>query len=190
MKNINNWIYKKTKDNNARFVLWEKWIKTLICFGINPSTAIPWKLDNTLRIVKKISSNFWYDSWIMLNIYPQRATNPNDLDETINKIYHKENLKYIKNIFKKNSIDTWVAWWWLIEKRPYLIDCLFDVYHLLKWNNINWYSIGKKTKKWHPHHPLYLNNNLKFDKFDIDDYIYSLKNDKFWKNKEKYYIIN
>ena len=98
-----NWIYKKTKDNEARFVLGTKGSKTLICFGVNPSTATPKKLDPTLTRVRNFSKNLNYDSWIMLNIYPQRAIKPNNLDRKNNKKYHKENLKHIEQILKNNN---------------------------------------------------------------------------------------
>ena len=52
-----NWIYEHDVNNTARFTLGEyQYIsdKTLICFGINPSTATPNNLDNTL---KKVGQN-------------------------------------------------------------------------------------------------------------------------------------
>lgn len=73
------WIYKKTTDNSSRFVLGEPGSNSLVCVGVNPSTATPEKLDNTLRTVKKLSAVHGFDGWIMLNLYPQRATNPNDM---------------------------------------------------------------------------------------------------------------
>jgi len=77
-----NWIYDTNEDNSARFTLgeYEDFIsKTLICFGINPSTATPEKLDNTIIKIKLFAKNNNYKNWIALNIYPQRATNPEDL---------------------------------------------------------------------------------------------------------------
>jgi len=47
-----HWLYSKTSDNKARFLLGEKGNKTLICIGINPSTAEPDNLDRTLTVVK------------------------------------------------------------------------------------------------------------------------------------------
>lgn len=171
MNNSNNWIYHNSDDNKARFVLGEKWEKILICFGINPSTAKPWELDNTLKTVKRFSQNLWYDWRIMLNVYPERATNPNDLDFTINEIYHSENLNHIEEILKNKNCDIWAARGTLVEKRKYLVRCLKDIYNISKKYSINWYSIGNKSKKWHPHHPLYLSKTLILDQFNMDDYI-------------------
>ncbi len=66
------WIYEADASNNIRYVLGTKGSKTLICFGVNPSTATPDNLDNTLKSVERIISLNQYDSWIMLNLYPQR----------------------------------------------------------------------------------------------------------------------
>ena len=81
------WLYKTNEDNTARYILGqinEEKGATLLCFGINPSTACPECLDNTIRKVVKLSANNGYANWIMVNIYPQRATNPNDLHFSVN----------------------------------------------------------------------------------------------------------
>ncbi|MBI2444753.1 MAG: DUF1643 domain-containing protein [Candidatus Magasanikbacteria bacterium] len=168
----NSWIYFNTRNNKARFVLGEKGKKPLICIGINPSTATPSKLDNTLKAVKRFSKNLKkFDSWIMLNIYPQRATDPNDLDQKINNDYYKENLKYITKILQNKNCTIWAAWGTLIEEREYLFNCLVEIHKIAKRHSIEWYSIGKSSKKGHPHHPLYLNKTLKFEKFNIEKYL-------------------
>lgn len=76
-----NWIYEKNSDNTSRYVLGTVGTNPLICIGVNPSTAEPGNLDNTLKSVTRICEANGYDSWIMLNLYPQRATNPNEMHE-------------------------------------------------------------------------------------------------------------
>ncbi|MBI2419155.1 MAG: DUF1643 domain-containing protein, partial [Ignavibacteriales bacterium] len=71
-----SWIYEKSTNNSARFVLGETGKKTIICIGVNPSTATPDKLDPTLESVKRIAKHNGFDGWIMLNIYAQRSTDP------------------------------------------------------------------------------------------------------------------
>jgi len=66
--------------------------KPLICFGTNPSTAEPGSLDNTIKSVGCISKANGYDSWIMLNIYPQRATNTKDMCKERDLNIAQENL--------------------------------------------------------------------------------------------------
>lgn len=172
----NNWIYKKTDDNRARFVLGEKGENPLVCIGVNPSTAEPGNLDPTLRNVKKFSKLLGYDGWIMLNLYPQRATNPNDLHENIDPILHIENWTHAHIIAEKYSPKTvWAAWGTLIEKRRYLISGLSRLHEVFMSAGASWITIGKLSKAGHPHHPLYLAHKSKFSHFDISGYLANLK---------------
>lgn len=174
---MNSWIYSQGKRNRERYLLGESGNKTLLCIGINPSTAEPNKLDNTLNRVKNRTISLGYDSWIMINIYPQRATDPNDLHKQMNRRIHKENLKNIRELFKNNSYDIWAAWGTLINKRSYLHHCLKDIVKLIGQDN-RWITIGKKSKNGHPHHPLYLKNNLPVDDFDIYSYLKYIEKEK------------
>lgn len=169
------WIYKNTNDNKARFLLGEHGNRILICIGINPSTAEPDNLDNTLKRVKTISTNQDFDGWLMLNLYPQRATDPNNLHSNIKEGYHQENLRHIESIFKSNDCVVWAAWGTLIEKRPYLKKCLKDIMDISRKYSINWQTIGMRSKAGHPHHPLYLNQKLSLEPFDIEGYLETIQ---------------
>lgn len=170
-----NWIYDKESDNRARYTLSQKSDNYLFCFGINPSTATPEKLDNTVRSVERIAIRHNFETFMMLNIYPQRATDPNDMHVEIDSMLHKNNLAYIEKYFKENKRrKILAAWGTLINKRPYLKSCLRDIYTISKKYDCTWYSIGKKSKDGHPHHPLYLSNSETLKEFDIDVYIKSL----------------
>jgi len=76
---IKHWIYENNKDNTCRFVLGTVGKNLLVCIGVNPSTAEPDKLDNTLKSVARISEANGFDSCIMINVCPQRATNQDDI---------------------------------------------------------------------------------------------------------------
>lgn len=70
------WIYERNEDNSARYVLGQIFNpngNTLLCFGINPSTACPECIDNTIKKIISISRHNGYENWIMLNIYPLQA---------------------------------------------------------------------------------------------------------------------
>lgn len=168
---MKNWIYINTADNKARFVLGEKGTRCLTCIGINPSTAKPDDLDKTLIEVKDKALLFGYDSWTMINVYPERATNPDNLDATFNADYHHENLVEIEKLFANTSVNLWAAWGALITKRPYLKTCLADIIKSANKYDVNWYTVGEKSKDGHPHHPLYLKKDLPLDAFGIDDYL-------------------
>ena len=52
------WIYERDDKNLNRYALgyvFDESGRTLICFGINPSTASPEQLDNTINKVIKIA---------------------------------------------------------------------------------------------------------------------------------------
>jgi len=167
---MENWVYSNGLSNTARYLLGEKGRHSLVCVGINPSTAEPNNLDNTLRNVKSRAEALGYDSWLMINVYPQRATNPNELHKTLDEEMHGANMKEIKAALNKTEFDIWAAWGTLIEKRAYLWNCLKDIYSMIGVQSA-WYSIGKISKNGHPHHPLYLRNGLPMNRFEIDLYL-------------------
>ena len=150
-----NKIYLKSPDNNYRYALGTEGEKTLYCIGINPSTATLDNDDPTVRKVKRFAQKNGFNSFVMLNVYPQRATNPDNLDNSINLREHKKNVEKISNVIKDGS-TVWTAWGNLISKRPYLKDCLIDIQSNLEAKNIYWVKMGELTKKGNPRHPLYL----------------------------------
>jgi serine/threonine protein phosphatase 1 len=157
------WLYKNSEDNTSRFVLGQIFNpngKTLLCFGINPSNACPENLDNTIRKVIKIGNHNGYENWIMLNVYPQRATNPNKMHIECDEALVKANLSHIKNIAKEYpNCDILLAYGNLISKRKYLKPCLNEILTLLSKEQGKKIKIIKLTKANNPAHPLYQPNN-------------------------------
>ena len=70
------WLYVPDFYTEYRYILGTRGKNPLICIGINPSTAAPDDLDNTLKSVARIAAGNGYDGWIMFNVYAQRATRP------------------------------------------------------------------------------------------------------------------
>lgn len=172
--------YENDKNNTIRYILGEKGNNPLFCIGINPSTAEPGHLDSTVNKVKTISYNNKYDGWIMLNIYPQRATQPNDLDQCCENENHKKNVAYIDKYLSKFDRPTiWAAWGVLIEKRKFLLNCLEDIFNCSQKHHVQWIHFSKLTKKGHPRHPLYLPLNAKKYNFDMRKYLTFLKSQSF-----------
>ncbi len=175
----NKWLYVPDYYADYRYILGTRGKNPLICIGINPSTAAPDDLDNTLKSVARIATANGYDSWIMFNVYAQRATNPDDMDKTLNEKLHRENMlafEYIlKNVGEGISPAIWAAWGTIIEKRPYLRDCVLDMVELGQRYGANWFSAGKKSVKGHPHHPLYLRKDAATEAFDIVGYLEVIK---------------
>lgn len=168
--NNHHWIYETDPDNFCRYSLGNFHKSPLLCVGVNPSTATPEKLDPTIRSVARIAQTNNYDGWIMINLYPQRATNPKDMDSIMNHSTCQENLSIIKSILDKYKItEIWAAWGTLITKRPYLKKCLSDIYTIT--SNYNWVTFGPSSKAGHPHHPLYLSSKAQKKNFDLAKYI-------------------
>ena len=174
---VDRWLYVPNFYSEFRYILGTKGQKPLICIGINPSTAQPDNLDNTLKSVERIALSNGYDSFIMFNVYSQRATRPDDMEKEFNVKMHSENMQAFEYILKKadTTPDIWAAWGSIIEKRDYLYTCLEDMIEIGKRYNVNWYSVGKMSKAGHPHHPLYLKKDLPLDPFDVTSYCNKFK---------------
>lgn len=173
------WLYVPDYYADYRYILGTRGENPLICIGINPSTAAPDDLDNTLKSVARIASGNGYDSWIMFNVYAQRATNPDDMDVSLNEKLHRENMRafeyILKNVGEGVSPAIWAAWGTIIEKRPYLRDCVLDMVEIGQRYSANWFSAGKRSVKGHPHHPLYLRKDVPTETFDIAEYLEVIK---------------
>ena len=169
---VNEWLYAPNFYSEYRYILGTRGENPLICIGINPSTAEPGNLDNTLKSVDRIAKGNGFDSFIRFNVYAQRATNPDAMEKLCNHLLHKENLeafRYVLSSSEKPAV--WAAWGAIIEKRPYLADCLQDMVAVGQEYGAAWYCAGAISKKGHPHHPLYLRKDEKLRLFDMDAYL-------------------
>jgi hypothetical protein len=176
-------IMKELYEGYARFVLGELHTNDknpLIFFGVNPSTATPGRYDPTIDEVIAISKANNHDSWIMLNVYPQIATDINDLPNVRDQKMHEKNIDVIKKYVKDGS--TVIAGWGnLIEKKDYLITCLKDIVTKLNGIDIHWHQIGDLTENKNPTHPRslqYLEEDKKLEKRkDLRDFEYKSMED-------------
>ena len=173
---IEKWLYAPNFYSEYRYILGTRGKNPLICIGINPSTAEPDNLDNTLKSVERIALGNGFDSFIMFNVYAQRATSPDDMEKVCNATLHKENLEAFRYVLSISENPTvWAAWGAIIEKRKYLPDCVKDMLTVGAEFGANWVCAGAITKKGHPHHPLYLRKDEKIKPFDVAGYLESLK---------------
>ncbi len=172
---IQKWLYAPNFYSEYRYILGTRGKNPLICIGINPSTAAPGDLDNTLKSVERIALGNGFDSFIMFNVYAQRATDPDTMETSCNLSLHKENLeafRYVLSLSERPAV--WAAWGTIIEKRDYLPLCLKDMIQAGQEYGARWFTAGKRSKKGHPHHPLYLRKDEKLQSFDVEQYLLSL----------------
>ena len=165
------WLYVPDFYTEYRYLLGTRGEKPLVCIGINPSTAEPDRLDPTLQSVERVAKNNGYDSFLMFNVYAQRATRPNDMERVCNEALHRANMEafdYILSLSEQPAV--WAAWGNIIEQRAYLKDCLADMIAIGERHGAQWYTAGRRSVKGHPHHPLYLKATSPLDAFDIRAY--------------------
>jgi len=178
LKNYSNsdWIYKNNSDNSARFALGVKGQKPLIVFGVNPSTASDKTPDHTLVRVEKVAYNKKYDSWIMLNLYPYRATDIENL-VSFDKKLHEDNLAHIKLILDRYPDATILAAWGNINSklvssvRQDILDCLKDINEVVLSRGRKWVALKDMG---YPVHFLYKGKDFKLYEVDFVDYTPSL----------------
>ena len=172
---VNQWLYAPNFYSEYRYILGTRGKNPLICVGINPSTAKPDDLDNTLKSVQRIADGNGFDSFLMFNVYAQRATRPDDMERQCNLRLHEENMKafrYLLSISEKPAV--WAAWGAIIEKRKYLPECVADMLRIRREYDAEWFCAGAISKKGHPHHPLYLRKDEKLKPFDTESYLKTL----------------
>ena len=165
------WLYVPDFYTEYRYILGTRGQNPLICIGVNPSTAAPDDLDNTLKSVSRIAEGNGFDSWIMFNVYPQRATDPNDMDLVPDRALCDENLRWLRAVLAQTEPTMWAAWGTLIEKRDYLPGLMREMVALTREREIPWVTFGRRSKKGHPHHPLYLRKNSTPEPFDVENYL-------------------
>lgn len=171
------WLYVPDRYSEYRYILGTRGLRPLICIGVNPSTAVPGRLDNTLKSAERIALHNGFDSFVMFNVYAQRATIPDDMDRELNPFLHAENMKAFRYVLERagDHPAVWAAWGAVIEKRPYLPSCVLDMVRLGESFGARWYTAGPRSKAGHPHHPLYLKKDSLLEPFDdLESYLSSL----------------
>lgn len=169
------WLYVPNTYQEYRYLLGTRGERPLLCVGVNPSTAKPGELDNTLKSVERVAKYNGFDSFIMCNVYAQRATRPEDMERRPNPDLHRENLAAFAYALSLSPAPAvWAAWGAVIEMRPYLPQCVRDMIEVGRQYRAQWYTAGARSRKGHPHHPLYLRRDSILEPFDAAAYCESL----------------
>ena len=168
---VSRWLYVPNVYTEYRYILATRGRNPLICVGVNPSTAAPGDLDPTLKSVERVALRNGFDSFIMFNVYAQRATRPRDMEREPNLCLHRENMAaFAYALSLSPSPAVWAAWGTVIEQRPYLPRCVMDMVDIGEQYGARWFTAGARSKKGHPHHPLYLRKDSILEPFDARAY--------------------
>ena len=107
----------------------------------------------------------------MFNVYAQRATRPQDMEKERNEALHRENMAAFAYALSLSPAPAvWAAWGTVIEQRPYLPSCVRDMVDIGEQYGARWFTAGARSKKGHPHHPLYLRKDSVLEPFDARAY--------------------
>lgn len=162
-------IYRCNEKDTFRYLMGNYGENILLCIGINPSTANKEEADATITRLDRYCEDKY--SWVMYNVYPERATKPNELAEIRNEDYHNKNIQELKDFLAdipKEKLTILAAWGAPIEKRKYLKECLKDIYAITK--DYKWTCI-RTTKKGHPKHWIGANYPDELKEFDLESYL-------------------
>ncbi|GAB6857964.1 DUF1643 domain-containing protein [Microbacterium xylanilyticum] len=168
------WIYEHSADDSARFVLGTIGENPLVCVGVNPSTAAPGSPDQTVSKLIGFAGRNGFDSWAMLNIYPQRSTDPAGMHRTYSPDLRAENELRITEFLDGRPLTMLAAWGWEITRRPYLPELLTGIVPLVDRAGGSWARIGAPLKTGHPRHPSRAAYALPLQPFDVRAYLRSL----------------
>lgn len=163
------WVYERDARGTARFVLGTVGRDPLVCFGINPSTAAPNALDRTVARVRGFAAENGFDSWTMLNVYPQISTDPAGLHADHDTALKAENERHIAMTVRGRP-TLLAAWGGLVTSRSYLPALLRDILTITTDAGCDWVSLGDPTKDGHPRHPLYVRGGTPLVPFDVRRY--------------------
>lgn len=169
-------IYRCSVNSTGtdRYVLGQKGKRNLLAICVNPSTATDKLPDATMKRLEGFARINGFDGFAMINLYPQRSTNPDYLDKDFDVVRHNRNLEEIGNVIEELQCNTILAaWGTTIARRQYLIECLKDIYKLLSSYPFEWVCIDL-TKYGHPRHPSRAGYG-DFKLFDIEHYISKIK---------------
>lgn len=168
-------MYEHNADNSARYVLGTVGENPLICVGVNPSTAAPGDPDLTVSKVMGFASRNGFDSWVMLNLYPQRSTDPKRMHLDQDFELKTENERHILQLINGRQVTLLAAWGALITTRPYLTQALAGIVSLTELSGCDWVSIGDVLKTGHPRHPSRASYSWPLQEFDVRGYLRALE---------------
>jgi len=166
-------LYCNNSDNTARFVLGKRSDKPLYAIALNPSTADDVTPDATVRKLMKFAEENGFNSFVLFNLYPLRATKPHALpkDMECDEMLLTQNIEKIAKLIPNDAIIL-ACWGSNINIRKYLRRSLSLIAKELENKNCNWVAAGLTVCE----DPVHLARAAygEFIKFDFDNYVQHL----------------
>ncbi len=164
-------LYANSSDDRSRFLLGRSGARPILVIGLNPSTATQERPDTTISKVEAVALRTGYDGFMMLNLYPIRATDHTSLPKRPDKTQMKHNIDVIESIVAAECVPViWAAWGASIHARPFFISAAVELLTRLRRYSPRWQCYGPLTAGGHPRHPSRLRYAWQFSAFGADAY--------------------
>ena len=168
-------IYSNNHNDSWRYTLGKSGSRKLLTIGLNPSTATKEKSDTTVAKVEGAAIRNGFDGFVMLNLYPVRSTNYNELPADLDDGAFSENLNRIDALVASESKpEIWAAWGESVYARSYFIAAAKELLVRLQRHSPTWQHFGPLTGSGHPRHPSRLQYAWAFSPFDTIGYTQKL----------------
>jgi hypothetical protein len=151
-------IYSNARADAWRFTLGRSGAKPLLVVGLNPSTATQERADTTVAKVEQVAARSGYDGFVMLNLYPVRATAYRTLPCNPDSEAFETNLqKMVEVVSSQAAPAVWAAWGASVTHFDYFLRARDELIRRLSPHNVSWLRLGELTNGGHPRHPSRLN---------------------------------
>jgi hypothetical protein len=171
-------LYANSSDDRSRFLLGRAGTRPILVVGLNPSTATREKPDTTISKVEAVALRAGHDGFMMLNLYPVRATDPTTLPRRADRKRMQHNIDLIESIVAAQcSPVIWAAWGASIRARPFFISAATELVMRLRRYAPRWQCYGPLTAGGHPRHPSRLRYAWQFAAFEADAYAGQISGD-------------
>lgn len=169
-------IYSNARADGWRFTLGKSGKHKLLTIGLNPSTATREKSDATVARVEQVARRNGFDGFVMLNLYPVRATDVRELPPTVERSACAANLKHIEAVVASEPEPiVWAAWGGSILIRGFFVEACVELFSRLEKHRVTWQRFGELTVSGHPRHPSRLNYGWSFAPLDAASYVRTLR---------------
>lgn len=148
-----NFTRPKAEKASYRYALGrvKKGGNPLVVLGMNPSHANMKRSDRTVNRIIRASEELGHDGWVVLNLYPERSANPQELSRFDKRLSKKNVDAIVKRLHRLGVTRVLGAWGNL--RHPTLKKAKNDVLKAMKKHDIDVYYYGDLTGKGNPRHP-------------------------------------
>lgn len=162
-------IYHSDNGDRWRYTLGRSGSRPLLAIGLNPSTATQERADPTVARVQRVAALHGFDGFVMLNLYPVRATDYRTLPAKVNATAFERNLQAIEEIVSQHERPTiWATWGQPVVHHSYFLKARDALYQRLSNYHPDWRRLGSLTATGHPRHASRLDYSWALERFVPD----------------------